>query len=115
MDVKYKDLKPLGMRKPPLPTIFLRYNAVRFGNYIVITTHLNKAGVILSWLSLPLSIVLNIGSVVCEVIKENSDLIDRECIEKDETGRTEENRDAFDVIMSKLKEEEYACGTDKIK
>lgn len=104
MDVKYKDLKPLGMRKPPLPTIFLRYNAVRFGNYIVITTHLNKAGVILSWLSLPLFIVLNIGSVVYEVIKESSDLIGRECIEKDETGRTEENKDAFDVLMKKLKE-----------
>ena len=104
MKVKYKDLKPLGMRKPPLPTIFLRYNAVRFGDYIVITTHLNKAGVILSWLSLPLLIVINIGSVVYEVVKENSDFVCRECIQKDETGRTEKNKDAFDVLMNKLKE-----------
>jgi hypothetical protein len=104
MQVKYKDLKPLGMRKPPLPTIFLRYNAVRFGDYIVITTHLNKAGVVLSWLSLPLFIVINIGNVVHEVIKENSDFVCRECIQRDETGRTEKNKDAFDVLMKKLKE-----------
>lgn len=104
MRVKYKDLKPLGIRKPPLPTIFLRYNVVRFGDYIVITTHLNKAGVILSWLSLPLFIVLNIGVVVYEVIKENSDLIDKECIQRDEAGRTEKNKDVFDAIMEKLKE-----------
>lgn len=104
MKVKYKDLKPLGMRKPPLPTIFLRYNAVRFGDYIVITTHLNKAGVILSWLSLPLLIVINIGNVVCEVVKANSDFVCRECIQRDEAGRTEKNKDAFDAIMKRLKE-----------